>query len=171
MIKNKIIIQKGDITELEVDAIVNAANTDLVLGSGVAGAIREKGGYEVQSECNKIGPIKLGKAVITPAGNLKAKYVIHAAAMHLGGRVSFRSLKDATFNSLLIAQKKGIETIAFPAIGTGVGGYSPEKCADVMLKTIIDFLKEKETQIKRVYMVLYDDSSFNVFQRCLEANY
>lgn len=168
--KEKIIIQKGDITDFEGDAIVNAANTDLILGSGVAGAIRDKGGYEIQSECSKIGSIGLGKAAITPAGKLKSRFIIHAAGMHLGGKVSVKSLGDATLNSLMIAHKKGIKTIAFPAIGTGVGGLAVNKCAEVMIKTVRDYLKQKDNSFNTIHFVLFDDTSFNIFKEYLQEN-
>ena len=165
--KDKMIIRKGDITEFEGDAIVNAANTDLVLGSGVAGAIREKGGFEIQAECNKIGSIQLGQAAATPAGKLKSRFIIHAAGMHLGDKVSVKSLKEATRNSLIIAQKKTIATIAFPAIGTGVGGLPVDKCAQVMIETVLDFLQRNEGVIEKVYFMLFDDESFKIFKNSL----
>jgi O-acetyl-ADP-ribose deacetylase len=168
MMKDKIIIRKGDITEFEGDAIVNAANTDLVLGSGVAGAIREKGGYEIQSECNKIGTVELGQAVITPAGKLKSRFIIHAAGIHLGGKVSAKSLKEATLNSLLLAHKKGINKIAFPAIGTGVGGFPLYECAEVMIKTVLEFLEQHKNEIDEIHFILFDDQSFNIFKNSLQ---
>jgi len=168
MLKEKILIQKGDITEFEGDAIVNAANTDLVLGSGVAGAIREKGGFEIQAECNKIGSIQLGHAAATPAGKLKSRFIIHAAGMHLGGKVSSKSLKDATLNSLVLARKKGIATIAFPAIGTGVGGFPVDKCAQIMIKTVMDFLQQDNDVVEKVHFILFDDGSFNIFKNSLQ---
>lgn len=166
---DKIVVTKGDITDLEVDAIVNAANTDLVLGSGVAGAIRKKGGDLIQDECSKIGSIPLGEAVITGAGNLRARYVIHAAGMHLGGRVSEVSLRDSTYNSLLRASEKSLKTIAFPAIGTGVGGFPVKNCARVMVDTVSEFLQNKHTSIQRVYFVLFDEKSFDAFDLYLES--
>src|SRR5580658_2749219 len=96
----KITMRQGDLTDAEVDAIVNAANNDLMLGAGVAGAIRRKGGPAIQQECDRIGPIALGEAVVTTGGNLKAKFVIHAASMHLGGRTSEENLRASTRNSL-----------------------------------------------------------------------
>ena len=153
MISDKIVIQKGDLTDFDGDAIVNAANTELILGSGVAGAIREKGGYQIQSECNKTGSIPLGQATITPAGDLKTKYVIHAAGMHLGERVETESLKECTINSLKVADKYKIKTLAFPAIGTGVGGYPLDKCAEVMISVVNDYLQSHESQIEKVYFI------------------
>ncbi|MGE5445707.1 MAG: macro domain-containing protein, partial [Ignavibacteriales bacterium] len=104
---NRIKILKGDITDMDVDAVVNAANTELLLGSGVAGAIRKKGGDSIQKECDRIGSISLGEAAITGGGNLKSRFVIHAAAMHIGGSVTEESLRVATKNSLMRADEKG----------------------------------------------------------------
>ncbi len=166
--KDRIIIKQGDITDMEVEAIVNAANTELVLGSGVAGAIRKKGGDTIQEECDNIGRIPLGQAVITGAGKLKSKYIIHAAGMHLGGRVTEESLRECTMNCLLRADEKGIRTIAFPAIGTGVGGFPVAECARVMIDTVIDHIKRYQN-IETVYFVLFDEKSFKVFDDYLKS--
>ena len=122
----KIYFLKGDITDLAVDAIVNAANTDLVLGAGVAGAIRRKGGSRIQEDCDAIGSIRLGETAVTMGGNLRANYVIHAASMHLGGQTTADSLRLATHNTLLRTEEKTIKSLAFPAIGTGVAGFPME---------------------------------------------
>ena len=166
---DRIVVMKGDITDIEADAIVNAANTDLVLGSGVAGAIRKKGGDVIQNECNEIGSIPLGQAAITGAGNIQARFVIHAAGMHLGGRVSEMSLWDTTHNSLLRASEKNLKTIAFPAIGTGVGGFPMKNCARVMVDTVSEFLQNKHSSIERVYFVLFNEESFDAFDLYLKS--
>ena len=111
---------RGDITECETDAIVNAANDRLILGGGVAGAIRKKGGPAIQEECNKIGGTFVGGAVITTGGNLKAKYVIHAVGPQMGEGDEDNKLKNATVNSLKVADENGLKSIAFPAISTGI---------------------------------------------------
>ena len=159
----RIYFMKGDITEFEVDAIVNAANTDLVLGSGVAGAIRAKGGARIQEECERIGSIRLGEAAVTPAGNLKAYYVIHAASMQLGGKTTAESLRHATRSSLLRAEEKGFKTMAFPAIGTGVSGFPMEECANVMVSEVLEHLKSR-TSLEKIYFVLYDDAALQTFE-------
>jgi len=165
MIKDKIVLTQGDLTEADVDAIVNAANTDLQLGSGVAGAIRRRGGPQIQADCNKIGPIPLGEAAVTKAGGMKARYVIHAAGMRLGGPVTQQSLKNSTRNSLLRAEEKGCKSIAFPAIGTGVGGYRIDACARDMLGVVRDHLKTNahKTTLEEVRFVLYDRDEFDTF--------
>jgi O-acetyl-ADP-ribose deacetylase (regulator of RNase III) len=167
-LKCKIVVMQGDITDMEVDAVVNAANTRLLLGSGVAGAIRKRGGDSIQMECDQIGSILLGQAAVTGAGRLKAKYVIHAAGMHLGGSVSGESLKEATKWSLIRAREKKLKTIAFPAIGTGVGGFPTNKCAQVMIDTVLEHLKSEKTSIVKVYFVLFDKEAFKVFDDYLK---
>lgn len=165
--KEKIIIQKGDITEMNVDAIVNAANTDLVLGAGVAGAIRRKGGPTIQKECNDHGPVALGEAAITGAGDLPARYVIHAASMGRGSLTTEKSLADSTHNSLLRAEEKALNSIAFPAIGTGVAGFPLDRCAEIMLRETVGFLK-KSKSLEKIYFVLFDDRAYNVFKSAHE---
>jgi O-acetyl-ADP-ribose deacetylase len=162
--RSKVIFRQGDLTDAKVDAIVNAANNDLLLGAGVAGAIRKKGGAAIQIECDRVGPIPLGEAAITGAGNLPATYVIHAASMRLGEPTSEEHLAESTRNSLLRAREKGLQSIAFPAIGTGVAGFPMERCAEVMLAEIRDHLGGT-TSLERVEMVLYDDASLRVFER------
>jgi len=162
--RSKVVIRQGDLTDSKVDAIVNAANNDLFLGAGVAGAIRKKGGPEIQIECDRIGPIRLGEAAITGAGNLSAVYVIHAASMRLGELTSEVHLAEATRNSMLRAKEKALQSIAFPAIGTGVAGFPMQRCAEVMLSEIRDHLSG-DTSLQRVEMVLYDDVSRQVFER------
>ncbi len=164
----EIIILRGDITGVDADAIVNAANTDLVLGSGVAGAIRRKGGPSIQAECEGKSPVPLGEAAITGGGDLKARHVIHAAAMHLGGSVSAESLRNAALNSLKRAGEAGIKTLAFPAIGTGVGGFPLGECADIMLDAVIDRAAEFAPGLESVYFVLFDEEGERVFRAALE---
>lgn len=167
-LEDKIDIIKGDITESSAEAVVNAANTELVLGSGVAGAIRNKGGASIQAECNDIGPIALGEAAVTGAGELNAKYIIHAVGMRPGGRVSTESLRDSTINSLLRARETGVRTLAFPAIGTGIGGYPVEECALVMLDVSLEFLKDKPGSLERIYFYLFDDDTCTIFKDALQ---
>ena len=163
-IKNCVLeLVKGNITEIAADAIVNAANTMLYLGGGVAGAIRRKGGPEIQTECNKIGDIFVGGAVITTAGNLKAKRVIHAAGPQMGEGDEDNKLKNATLNSLKLADKHKLQSIAFPAISTGIFGFPVDRCAKIMLSTIIEHLKGN-TGLKKVTMCLFDDKTLEIFQ-------
>ena len=161
--RDKVTITRGDLTECDVDAIVNAANNDLILGAGVAGAIRSKGGPDIQRECDRIGAIALGEAAITTGGRLKAKFVIHAASMHLGGRTSEENLRASTRNSLMRAAERKLSSIAFPAIGTGIAGFPLDRCAQVMLEEVRDHLNG-ETSLRRVEFVLFDAAALAAFQ-------
>jgi O-acetyl-ADP-ribose deacetylase (regulator of RNase III) len=162
----RIELRQGDLTDAAVDAIVNAANNDLMLGGGVAGAIRIKGGPTIQQECDRIAPIALGEAAITRAGRLRARYVIHAASMRLGDSTSEANLRTSTRNSLLRAREKSLTTIAFPAIGTGIAGFPIERCAQVMLDEVRAHLSAATT-LERVDFVLFDRKSLAVFERVL----
>jgi O-acetyl-ADP-ribose deacetylase (regulator of RNase III) len=160
----RIIILQGDITDMDVDAIVNAANNDLILGAGVAGAIYRKGGDTIQQECSEIGSIPIGYAAITGAGKLKARYVIHAASMGLGGvRTTAKSLRTSTAHSLRIAAERKLKSIALPAVGTGVSGFPLDECAQIMLSEAIEHL-QGETSLESVYFVLFDARARDVFQ-------
>lgn len=161
---SRIEIMQGDLTEMDTDAIVNAANNDLKLGGGVAGAIRRKGGPRIQAECDEIGTIPLGGAAITSGGNLKARYVIHAASMELGGRTSALTLRSSTAHALRIAAQNGLKTIAFPAVGTGIAGFPLRECAEIMLREAVRHL-EGETTVEKIYFVLYDAEALDVFER------
>lgn len=164
---NKIEIVLGDITEMDVDAIVNAANTDLKLGSGVAGAIREKGGPSIQHECDQVGRVRLGQVAVTGSGELKARHVIHAAGMDLGDEISKESLKAATVNSLVKASELQLKTLAFPAIGTGVGNLPVNECAEIMLGIANEFLNNKQSSVEKIYFVLFDENSYQIFKSAL----
>jgi len=162
-IRESILIQQGDITEMDVDAIVNAANNDLLLGAGVAGAIARKGGESIQKECKEIGSIPVGFAAITGAGKLKARHVIHAASMGLGGaRTTAKSLQTSMAHSLRIAAERNLSSIAFPAVGTGVSGFPMEQCAEIMLREAAQHLNQ-ETSIQTVHFVLFDESARETF--------
>lgn len=168
-IKNSIIeLRQGDITEMETDAIVNAANAQLVLGAGVAGAIRKKGGSAIQEECNRIGGTFVGGAVVTSGGRLKAKYVIHAVGPRMGEGDEDEKLRNATLNSLQRADEKKMESIAFPAISTGVFGFPLDRCAGIMLGNTKEYLSGK-TGIRSVVFCLFDKKSFDVFADRLKA--
>lgn len=166
-LEQRIVIRQGDLTEMETDAIVNAANNDLILGAGVAGAIRRKGGDEIQRECTAIGSIPVGYAAITTGGKLAAKYVIHAASMQLGGRTTAEALRRSTAHSLRIAAERGLKTIAFPAVGTGIAGFPMKDCADIMLHEAALHL-ENGTSLETIYFVLFDDSACEIFKKALK---
>jgi O-acetyl-ADP-ribose deacetylase (regulator of RNase III) len=167
-VKNSLIkLVQGDITEMDTEVIVNAANAQLILGGGVAGAIKRKGGSIIQEECNKIGGSFVGGAVITTGGNLKAKYVIHAVGPRMGEDGEREKLKNATLNSLKLMDKYKLKSISFPAISTGIFGYPIEDCAQIMISTAKEYLKG-DTQIKEVIFCLFTKSDFEVFERELK---
>jgi len=153
---------QGDITEQEVDAIVNAANNHLWMGVGVAGAIKRKGGIEIEKEAMSKGPISVGEAVVTKAGKLKAKYIIHAAVMGQELVTNERHIKNATLNSLKRAEDLKIKSVAFPAFGTGVGGFPVDECAQVMLAEVKDFSKNAKF-LREVRFVLFDKKSYDIW--------
>jgi O-acetyl-ADP-ribose deacetylase (regulator of RNase III) len=158
---------QGDITEMQTDAIVNAANAYLILGGGVAGAIRKKGGPKIQEECNKIGGTFVGGAVLTTAGSLKAKHVIHAVGPQIGEGDEDQKLINATLNSLKLADEHNLKSISFPAISTGIFGFPIQRCAEIMLRTTINYLKGK-TSLEKVVFCLFGQESFKVFENQLK---
>jgi O-acetyl-ADP-ribose deacetylase len=169
----RIEIRQGDITEMDVDAIVNAANNDLQLGGGLAGAIRRKGGPRIQVECDEIGTIPVGGAAITSGGNLKARHIIHAASMQLGGGTSAQSLRSSTAHALRIAAQNGLKSIAFPAVGAGIGGFPMRECAEIMLRETAKHF-ESLTTIEQVCFVLFDEEALAAFEgafRELQSNH
>ena len=167
-INNRVLeLLDGDLTEMDTDAIVNAANTRLILGGGVAGAINRKGGPKIQEECNKIGGTFVGGAVITTGGNLKAEHVIHAVGPRMGEGDEDQKLKNATLNSLKAADENNLKSISFPAISTGIFGFPIGRCAEIMLKTTIDYLKG-QTGLEKVVFCLFGRDSYEAFTRRLE---
>ncbi len=160
---DRIEILQGDLTEMDTDAIVNAANNELQLGGGVAGAIRRKGGPKIQEECNEVGPVPVGGAAITTGGNLKARFVIHAASMQLGGQTTAHALRSSTAHSLRIAAQKGLKSIAFPAVGTGIAGFPLRDCAEIMLGEVAKHF-EGPTSLEKVKFVLFDEEALGAFQ-------
>lgn len=153
---------QGDITEMATDAVVNAANAQLVMGGGVAGAIRRKGGPAIQAECDKIGGTFVGGAVITTGGNLKVKHVIHAVGPRMGEGDEDEKLKNATLNSLKVADENKLASICFPAISTGIFGFPIQRAAEIMLRVAIDYL-EGSTGIERVVFCLFGQADYEVF--------
>ncbi len=189
-------IVQGDITKESVDAIVNAANTDLLLGGGVAGAIRRAGGPSIQEECNRLKPVGLGEAAATRAGRLSAAHVIHAAVMHLGGSASLESSEAALRASLQLADDlsrrvpqsedprfigtrsldlsglvqagKKAGSVAVPALGCGIGGLTVEEAAPRFVQAAQEFLKKAQS-LQEIRFVLFDAHSFEVFKRALHS--
>jgi len=156
---------QGDITEQETDAIVNAANNHLWMGSGVAGAIKRKGSEIIEKEAVRLGPIEVGEAVSTTAGNLKARYIIHAAGMGQDLATSEELVKKTTISSLKVADRLKLKSIAFPAIGTGVGGLGLDKCAEMMLAAVNEY---QTVSLEKAVFVLFDSAAKQVFDSVLE---
>lgn len=163
----KIRLIEGNIVLLNVEAIVNAANKSLILGGGVAGAIRKFGGPTIQEECNKLGPIEVGEAVLTGGGNLLAKHIIHTAGPVYGEGDEDNKLIRATLNSLHIAKKSNIKSLAFPAISTGIFHFPIRRCSEIMLKTTMDFLEKNECP-EEVVFCLYGEKSYSFFTETFE---
>lgn len=157
---------QGDITELDTDAIVNAANSKLQHGGGVAWAIANKGGYSIQRESDKLKFCPVGNAVITTAGKLKAKYVIHAVGPKMGEGEEDAKLRSATLSALKLADKHKLKSIAFPAISTGIYKFPVDRCADIMLSATIEYCK-RQTGIQKIIFCLYNDEAFRIFSQAL----
>ncbi|MBD3188021.1 O-acetyl-ADP-ribose deacetylase [Candidatus Bathyarchaeota archaeon] len=169
--KVSISLFQGDITTAAVDVIVNAANSRLNLGGGVAGAILAKGGPRIQEECDQLGSTPVGTAVITTGGNLPSKYVIHAVGPRAGEGNEQEKLENATRGALEIAEKKRLKSIAFPAISTGIFGYPVQACARNMLSTVKRYATErKPSHLRDVRFYLFDGKTYSVFHEELQKH-
>lgn len=161
---------EDDITEMETDAIVNAANSRLAHGGGVAGAIVRKGGLSIQEESETWimdrGEVVVGSAAITSAGELPSKYVIHAVGPRMGEGDEDEKLKSATLSALQMSDKHSLKSIAFPAVSTGIFGYPLDRCAQVMLSTVLEYVKEK-TSLEKIVFCLWGEESMKVFKKTL----
>jgi O-acetyl-ADP-ribose deacetylase (regulator of RNase III) len=161
---------EGDITDLDVEAIVNAANENLILGGGVAGTIKRRGGPSVQEECRRIGSTPTGTAVITGAGKMKFKHVIHAVGPKMGEGDEDRKLSSAVRSSLALADRHGLKSVAIPAISTGNFGYPVERCARILLTEVHRYL-QGGTKLQRVIVCLYDEATWKLFARELRRGF
>jgi len=174
-LSNRISLIQGDITKLEVDAIVNAANSSLMGGGGVDGAIHRAGGSVILDECREIvarqGRCETGQAVITTGGNLPARYVIHTVGpvWHGGKSNEVQLLENAYLNSMKLASENGIETIAFPNISTGVYSFPKKKAAEIAIDTVTKFLSGNN-QIKKVYFVCFDQENYGLYDQLLGSS-
>jgi len=173
-VSGRIVLLEGDITTEEVDAVVNAANSALQLGAGVAGAIREKGGPTIQRECDRHGPIAVGEAALTGAGELPARYVIHAASMAPGGQASEQSVRSSFRHALALARQHGLRSLAVPAIGAGIAGFPLQRCAEVLLEEARAHLAggaegtanepAGENSLEEIRFVLLGEPAFRLFE-------
>jgi O-acetyl-ADP-ribose deacetylase len=166
----RILIIAGDLVEQDVDAIVNASNNELVLGGGVAGAIRSRGGPSIQDECEAHGPVKIGEAALTGAGELPARHVIHAASMALGGRTTATSLRSSMDHAFRLAHENGVQTIAIPAVGTGIAGFPMEDCAMVMANSLSAALAAG-WKPEEVRFVLFGDGARRTFEASFRKDF
>jgi O-acetyl-ADP-ribose deacetylase len=166
----KIDLTKGDLTEVEADAVVNPANTKLVMGGGLAAAIKKKGGQSIEDQAKRKGPIREGEAVITGAGKLKAKFVIHAATMALDFKTDQKIIRKATRSALEKTKEEAIKSIALPALGCGVGGFRKDEAAKIMLEEVMTYA-QKSKNLDKVLFVLYDDQTYRVFKKIIEERF
>jgi O-acetyl-ADP-ribose deacetylase len=164
----RIVIIAGDLVDQDVDAIVNAANNELVLGGGVAGAIRNAGGPTIQQECDAHGPVKVGESALTGGGELSARHIIHAASMALGGSTTTESLQSSMDHAFRLADELGVKTIAIPAVGTGIAGFPMEECAVVMAHALSRALANG-WEPDDVRFVLFGDGARRAFQAAFRA--
>jgi len=156
---------QGDITERDVDAIVNAANSHLQHGGGVAGAIVRKGGFTIQEESDRIGFVPVGNAALTGAGRLAANYVIHAVGPRMGEGDEDNKLRSAVLNSLGLASGKGIKSICMPAISSGIFGFPKDRCAQILVSTALRYIKETSgTSLELIEFCVYDDLTTGYFR-------
>lgn len=162
-------VVRGDITQVDAEAIVNAANNKFWMGSGVAGAIKARGGKVIEEEAILKGPVMPGQAVATTAGKLRYKYVIHAAVMGQDLRTNDKYIRQATINSLMLADKLGLESVALPAFGTGVGGFPMKACAHIMVTAARGYRTEART-LKRIVFCLFIDWAYKIFLTAVEEH-
>ncbi len=166
----KIRLVQGDITERNVDAIVNAANAHLQHGGGVAGAIVKKGGKLIQDESNKIGYTPVGTAVLTSAGTLHARHVIHAVGPRMGEGDEDNKLMNAVKNSLLLASQHNLKSISFPAISSGIFGFPKDRCAHILVNQSAHFLRHHaESSLEIIEFCIYDDETLGYFRKEIDA--
>ena len=157
-------LMHGDITSSTADILVNAANNELWMGAGVAGAIKAKGGIDIEKEAVAKGPIPIGASVETGAGRLNARYVVHAAVMGTDFRTNEQYIRNATETSLILSDKLKMDSVCFPALGTGVGRFPLDKCAEVMFDEVKKFDGTKPEHLKRVEFCLFSRQAFDAFE-------
>jgi O-acetyl-ADP-ribose deacetylase len=163
-------VVQGDITDQDTAAVVNAANNHFWMGGGVAGAIKRKGGEQIEREAVAQGPVEVGEAVLTSGGALRARYVIHAAVMGQDLHTDEQKIRAATRNSLALAEKNGISSLSVPALGTGVGGFSAYHCARIMMTEAIDFLMRSK-YVRDIRFVLFDKPTLSAFEDELKLQF
>lgn len=168
LFNGKVELTIGDIISAEVDAIVNPSNTELILGGGVSGAIIKAGGSKIQEECEKFGNIGLGEVVVTSAGNLKVKHILHAATLSLGTWATQNSVKKALHNALEMADKLQLSSIAMPALGAGNGALPISKVVAIFYDELKKYFSKEQTILQKIFIVLYDKYTYDTFISTIE---
>jgi O-acetyl-ADP-ribose deacetylase len=165
-------LYQGDLTDEDVDAVVNAANTHLQHGGGVAGAIVRRGGDVIQKESNAIGRVEVGHVALTSAGALPARHVIHAVGPRMGEGDEDRKLSSAVRRALMLAEEKGFASIAFPAISSGIFGFPKDRCAEILVGEAVAFCEgHPSSRVRDIHFTLIDDESVGHFQREFERRW
>lgn len=164
MNKVHIELMKGDITERETDAIINTANNRLILGSGLGGAIKAKGGISIVEECAQHGTIEIGESIITKGGKLKAKYIIHAVLMEYDGSIYPENIAQALLSSLRIANDRKLRSIAIPDMSVAIVRFSPGQCAETMFTTLKEFLENENRSLELIEVVVWDRESLSIYR-------
>lgn len=165
-----IAIERGDITDVEVDAVVNAASSTLVMGAGVAAALKRKGGVIIEEEAIRQGPVDVGDVVLTTGGNLAATHVIHAAVLGPDLKTDADAITRTTRAVLTLADKHRMSSIALPALGTGVGHVPPDVSANAMVDTVVAHVRTGSSSVRKVLFVLYEDAAFKAFSETLKRH-
>ncbi|MCK4803144.1 MAG: macro domain-containing protein [Spirochaetes bacterium] len=164
MKKVKLELIKGDITERSTDTIINTANNLLILGSGLGGAIKSKGGHKITGECSRLGPINVGEAVMTSAGELKSKYIIHAALMEFDGPILEENISRSLISSLKLANRHILTSISIPDMSMGIVRFPPERCAEILFNTLKNFIKEENKSLELIEVVVWDIETLHIYK-------
>ncbi len=171
MKKTDVELIKGDITETENDGIINTSNNMLILGSGLSGAIKSKGGPSIAAECAKLGTVNVGDAVVTGAGNLKAEYIIHAALTEFDGPILEENIIKSLGRSLALANKYKMKSLAIPDMSEGIVRFPPAKCARIIFDVLKKFLETKNRSLERVEIVVWDIETYRIYKKTHEELY
>jgi len=162
---------KGDITEREIDAIINTSNNMLILGSGLGGAIKSKGGPSIAEECSRYSPIEVGDAVVTKAGNLKARYIIHTALTEFDGPILEENIRKSLISSLKIANKRKMKSLAIPDMSMGIVRFSPKHCSLILFEVLEKFLEEDNRTLATIEIVVWDIETYRTYKEAYEEVY
>jgi len=165
MKKVHIELLKGDITERNTDAIINTANNILILGSGLGGAIKAKGGRSIVDECSKYGTINLGDAVLTGGGNLKTKFIIHAVLTEFDGHITEENIRKSLLSSLRLANKRSFKSISIPDMSIGISRFPPERCAEVVFSVLKSYIDSENKSLELIEVILWDIESLRIYKK------